>query len=323
MERRLWVFGWVCVLVLAGCWVGPAACASSLTELIGEGIKRANEHGAAVVRLEGMFEVDETISISSHQATEFPRLVGVLTIDARAAVIDVSADVGFLLEGTSQWRGRNARILWDGGRIKCRGDNVAFRCLDLMSSTIHPYSIERAKVGIQVGIYRSWSENCGFGGLPGREMYGRRCTRILEFYGRAQTWELLGTKPDDALTRKLKYESFAGTTVGDIVVAGAIDPTIDGQVLYASSAAIYRSSICRIRGNTPNGGGSLIWSDCPYWRATTIRDIAVETANKKDQPRSVAIRFAKPLTAKPDEIRSVWWMGRMAGKVEYATKEEG
>ena len=185
--------------------------------------------------------------------------------------------------------------------------------MDLMSSTIHPYSIERARVGIQVGIYRSWSENCGFGGLPGCEVYGRRCRRILEFYGRAQTWELLGTKPDDALTRKLKYESFAGTTVGDIVVAGAIDPTIDGQVLYANSAAIYRSSICRIRGNTPNGGGALIWSDCPYWRATTIRDIAVETANKKDQPRSVAIRFAKPLTAKLDEIRSVWWDGWQGG----------
>ncbi|MEL6110597.1 MAG: hypothetical protein AAFU85_31715, partial [Planctomycetota bacterium] len=239
MERRLWVFGWVYVLVWVGCW----ACASSLTELIGEGIKRANEHGAAVVRLEGTFEIDETISISSHQATEFDRLSGVLSIDARGAVFDVSADVGFLLEGTSQWRGRNARILWDGGRIQCDGDNVAFRCLDLMSSTLHPHSIERARVGIQVGIYRAWSENCGFGGLPGREMYGRRCRRILEFYGRAQTWELLGTKPDDALTRKLKYESFAGTTVADIVVAGAIDPTVEGQVLFASSAAIYRSSI--------------------------------------------------------------------------------
>ncbi|MEL6110649.1 MAG: hypothetical protein AAFU85_31975 [Planctomycetota bacterium] len=43
-----------------------------------------------------------------------------------------------------------------------------------------------------------------------------------------QTWELLGKKPDDALTRKLKYESFAGTTVADIVVAGAIDPTVEG-----------------------------------------------------------------------------------------------
>ena len=151
-------------------------------------------------------------------------------------------------------------------------------------------------------------------------MYGRRCRRILEFYGRAQTWELLGTKPADALTRKLKYESFAGTTIADIIVAGAIDPTLEGQVLFASSAAIYRSSIARIRGNTPNGGGSLIWSDCPYWRATTIRDIAVETANKKDQPRSVAIRFAKPLTARPDEIQSVWWMGGMGDGVEYAAR---
>ncbi|MEL6110648.1 MAG: hypothetical protein AAFU85_31970 [Planctomycetota bacterium] len=93
--------------------------------------------------------------------------------------------------------------------------------------------------------------------------------------------------------------------------------------MFASSAAIYRSSIARIRGNTPNGGGSLIWSDSPYWRATTIRDIAVETANKRDKPKSVAIRFAKPLTARPDKVRSVWWMGGMASKVEYATREEG
>ncbi|MEO1528523.1 MAG: hypothetical protein AAFX06_24140 [Planctomycetota bacterium] len=120
----------------------------------------------------------------------------------------------------------------------------------------------------------------------------------------------------------MKYESFAGTTVADITVAGAIDPEVEGQVLYASSAAIYRSSIERIRGNTPNGGGSRIWSDCPYWRATTIRNIAVETANKKDKPRSVAIRFAEPLAARPDEIRSVWWMGGMADKVEFASEGE-
>ena len=93
MERRLWV----CVLVLADCWAGPAVGASPLTELLGEGIKRANERGAAVVRLEGPYSVDETISISSHQATEFDRLSGVLTIDGRRAVLDVTADVGFLL----------------------------------------------------------------------------------------------------------------------------------------------------------------------------------------------------------------------------------
>ncbi|MEO1529438.1 MAG: hypothetical protein AAFX06_28790 [Planctomycetota bacterium] len=288
---------------------------SDLADDIRSGIERANHDGAALVTLSGRYDVEETIAISSHQSTEFPRLDGALTIDARGAFIDVTADVGFLFEGTSKWHGRNARVIWDGGRVGCH-QNIAFRCLDLMSSTISPYSIERADVAIQVGILRSWSENCGYGGLAGREMYGRRCRRILEFYGRAQTWELLGTKPNDALTRRLKYESFAGTTVSDIVIAGAIDPTVDGQLIYASSAAIYRSSIFRLRGNTPNGGGSLIWTDCPYWRATTIRDIAVETANKRDKPRSVAIRFARPLTAKPDAIESVWWMGGEADAIE-------
>ena len=42
----------------------------TLRSAIDDGIKRANEHGAAVVRLEGSYSVDETIAISSHQATK-------------------------------------------------------------------------------------------------------------------------------------------------------------------------------------------------------------------------------------------------------------
>ncbi|MEO1528524.1 MAG: hypothetical protein AAFX06_24145 [Planctomycetota bacterium] len=166
MRRRLFALGWLCVLVSLGFADQPAVGGSTLGDLIAEGVSRANKHGAAVVRLEGTFEVPETIAISSHQATEFERLLGVLMIDARGAVFDVSAEVGFLLEGTPHWRGRNARILWDGGRIQCDGDNVAFRCLDLMSSTLNPHSIERADVGIQVGIYRSWSEIVGSAVCP-------------------------------------------------------------------------------------------------------------------------------------------------------------
>lgn len=189
-----------------------------------------------------------------------------------------------------------------------------------MSSTIQPYSFEECDVCIQSGIWRSWSENNGFGGLPGRECYVRNCRRFLELYGRQQYWDMVeGSPPDDAETRKLKYESFAGTTISDIVIAGATNPELDGQVLYADHAAVYRSSIDRIRGNTPNGGGSLIWSNNQYWRATTIRGIAVEKANEKDKPRSAAIRFAKRLTARPDVIERPWWMGGMATPIEYAS----
>ncbi|MEL6104476.1 MAG: hypothetical protein AAFU85_00505 [Planctomycetota bacterium] len=301
------------------------ADAANFEDLVADlrtGIERANADGAAVVTLEGVYEIESTVKISSHNGTaNFPRLSGVLTIDARAASFHIKSRVGFVFEGTAKPQGKHARVLFDGGRI--HGGDIAIRCVDLMSSSIAPYSIEDADIAIQVCIFRSWSENCGYGGMPGREMYARRCRRLLEFYGREDSWKLLGQRPKDPVERKLKFESYAGTTISDIVIAGAQDPTVEGQVVFAKSAAIYRSSIQRIRGNTPNGGGSLIWSDCPYWRATTIRDIAVETANKPDKPRSAAIRFAAKLTARPSVIESVFWMGGQADPIDWGENKPG
>ncbi|MEO1526492.1 MAG: hypothetical protein AAFX06_13735 [Planctomycetota bacterium] len=298
--------------------------ADTSTELVRElraGIEQANQTGAAVVTLGGRYDIERPIKVSSHNGTaDFPRLSGVLTVDARAASFHVQSRVGFVFEGTARPQGKHARILFDGGRI--HGGEIAIRCVDLMSSSIAPYSIEGADVGIQCCIFRSWSENCGYGGMPGREMYGRRCRRILEFYGREDSWKLLG-KPKDPIERDLKFESYAGTTISDIVIAGATDPTVDGQVIFAKSAAIYRSTIERIRGNTPNGGGSLVWSDCPYWRATAIRDIAVETANKPDRPRSAAVRFAAKLTARPSDLHNIFWMGGQADPIDWGENEPG
>lgn len=306
--------------------------AKNLQTILSAAIHRANENGFATAKLSGVFELTRTVFINSYASGTLPRLTGCLTVDAtEATVVHNIAEEhqpAIFYIGDYRFEGRNGRLNWIGGGFQTEREQdstVAIRTVDARGCTFAPYLIEGFDVGIESTIGRSWSENNVYGDatIP---LFSRRNKRLFRFLGRREAEERYGAWPDP-YEGKIKFESFAGTRIQNVVMGGVKDPSVHGLVIQAIDASLYRSSITNIFGNVPNGGGSLLSSNNAYWRGTTIDGWALEGANRKG-PVS-AILHIPQAKASADRLGTLTWLHKRSETIvfrqetRYQIPEEG